>query len=179
MPRFIAARHVDTNSLSSVHTILIIRLAPRLLFVNIRRMKLMRFLISGGSAAVVNLSVLYVLTDWFGLWYLASATVSFFVSILIGFMLQKFWTFNHRQSHHRTHKQFLLYLAWMLLYLSLDIGLMYLLVDGASLNYLLSQFVTSGVLAALSFFVYSRVVFISKLTGLEFELEKTINSYTI
>jgi putative flippase GtrA len=142
-------------------------------------MKLIRFLISGGLAAVVNLSVLYILTDWFGWWYLTSATVSFFVSILVGFMLQKFWTFNHHQNHHPTHKQFLLYLIWMLLYLGLNIGLMYLLVDGFDLNYLVSQFITSGGLATLSFFVYSRVVFIIKPICPECVLEKTTNSYTI
>lgn len=135
-------------------------------------MKLIRFLVSGGLAAIVNLSILYILTEWMGWWYLASATISFIVSILVGFLLQKLWTFNHLQEH-RTRRQFFLYSVWMLLYLGLNLGLMYLLVDGIKVYYLVSQFITSGLLAVLSFFVYSRIVFIVKSTYPEFILEKT------
>ena len=58
------------------------------------QMRIVRFLISGSSAAGINLGTLFVLTHFFDVWYLLSSVVAFSVSFFVSFTLQKFWTFN-------------------------------------------------------------------------------------
>src|SRR3989344_3595798 len=52
---------------------------------------LVKYFFSGGAAVVVNLSFLYFLTEVLVLWYVISSIIAFFISLLTGFFLQKFW----------------------------------------------------------------------------------------
>src|SRR3989344_202517 len=40
-------------------------------------MRIVRFVVSGGTATAVNLGILFVLTHLFGLWYLLSSVIAF------------------------------------------------------------------------------------------------------
>ena len=42
-----------------------------------KKERIVRYIISGGTATGANLALLYVLTDWLGLWYLISAVLAF------------------------------------------------------------------------------------------------------
>lgn len=117
-----------------------------------------RFLLSGTAAALTNVIVLYILTDWLGIWYLASAVLSFLVAVVVGFLLQKFWTFAHRPGG-RTHRQFIVYLTWTTTSFFLNLIILYSLVEFIGLHYVLSQLVASALLAVGSLIVYSQLVF--------------------
>lgn len=120
--------------------------------------KVGRFLVSGGFATGVNLGLLYTLTDWFGLWYLASAIVAFVVAFFISFTLQKFWTFEDR-SQDGIHFQAGLFFAAALFNLGLNTLGLYLLVEYAGVHYLIAQIALSMVIAVENFFVYQRLIF--------------------
>ena len=53
--------------------------------------KIVRYLISGGTAAAINLSLLFLLTEFVGMWYLASSVLSFIAGFTASFLFQKFW----------------------------------------------------------------------------------------
>lgn len=117
-----------------------------------------RFVISGGIAAAVNLTVLYILTDWLGIWYLFSTILAYVVSFLIGFFLQKFWTFENDKKDV-LYAQMALYLFLVLFNLVINIVLMYVLVDLLGLWYMLAQFLIIGLIAAWDFMAYKFLVF--------------------
>ena len=73
------------------------------------QMRFLRFLISGGTAAVVDLLFLYVLTDGIHMWYLLSSVLAFLAAFSVSFTLQKRWTFRDR-SNDRLHVQAPVYL---------------------------------------------------------------------
>lgn len=120
--------------------------------------KIARYLFSGSTAAVVNLSALYILTDYFKIWYLFSSIIAFCLSLAVSFLMQKHITFRE-PSTERTKKQFLYYFTISVFNLSLNAIFMYILVDFLGLYYLLSQIVSSGIIAIESFFVYSILIF--------------------
>jgi dolichol-phosphate mannosyltransferase len=124
---------------------------------------MLKYVISGGIAATVDLFSLYVFTDFFHLWYLLSGVFAFLVAFGVSFTLQKFWTFNDR-STNRLKSQMVLYFLITLINLLINTLLMYFFVDFWHLSYLVSQVFAGILVASESLFLYRRFVF-GGLTG--------------
>ncbi len=123
-----------------------------------KRARLVRYLISGGTAAVLDLGLLYFFTDILLIHYLTSAILAFVLTFFVSFMLQKFWTFQD-DSTERVHTQAFFYFLMAFINLGLNTVLMYLFVDVGKFWYLGSQFLASGLLAFESFFVSRLFIF--------------------
>jgi len=50
--------------------------------------------IVGGIGAVINLTIQYFLTEYFGLWYIYSAIIGFLFSLINNYFLNYYWTFK-------------------------------------------------------------------------------------
>jgi putative flippase GtrA/aryl carrier-like protein len=122
---------------------------------------MVRFVISGGTATLVNLATLYVLTHFLGIWYLYSSILAFAASFFVSFSLQKFWTFGEN-SHDRMQAQATLFLGVMLFALSLNTVLIYIFVELANAHYLLGQLASGILIAFVNYFSYKHVVFSEK-----------------
>lgn len=120
--------------------------------------KIVRFIIAGTLGALTQVGALAFFADFLGLWYLLGSVLAFVISITVSFILQKWWTFNHRDNS-TIPTQAGLYLANALVNLGLNTAILYLLVDHAGLNHLVAQLVTSALVAILSFFVYNHLIF--------------------
>lgn len=120
--------------------------------------QIIKYLIAGGTAALVDLSLLYFLTDILGLWYLISASLAFVATFFVSFFLQKFWTFRDRDKE-AMYKQLGIYLAIALVNFVINIALMYAMVDGLKIWYMLAQFIVSGLIAVESYLVYKFFIF--------------------
>lgn len=117
-----------------------------------------RYLVAGGSAAVVDLGLLYVLTEWLGFHYLLSAALAFIVAFCVSFFLQKFWTFQDH-SVERVHSQAVLYFVIAIANLGLNTLLMYIFVEHFHLGYFAAQIFVGALLACGSFFISKNIVF--------------------
>ena len=125
-----------------------------------------RFVISGGTSAFVDLLVLFILNSILGFHYLTAAVLAFIVAFGFSFTLHKFWTFkSHEESAHR---QAIMYLGTSLFGLLLNTLLMYLfvghifsgiLVHQMKIKVLLSQVVVGVIVAFFSFFLSHHFVF--------------------
>ncbi len=123
-----------------------------------RYRQIVKYLISGASAASVTLGGLFVLTHFLGLWYLLSAIISFIAAFFVSFFLQKYWTFcDHDRDFF--YGQMALYLFIALTNLALNTALMYLAVDVLGLWYMLAQFLVALLIAIGSFVIYKFVIF--------------------
>ena len=105
-----------------------------------------RFVISGGTAFSVNLILLYIFTDFFGFWYIYSATLSFTVSLLVGFSMNRMWTFRDNLIN-RIHKQLPIYFLINIFNLILNNIILYLLVEEFRIWYILAQALASFLIA--------------------------------
>ena len=120
--------------------------------------RIIKYLIAGGTAAAIDLGLLYFLTDILGIWYLISAGLAFVIAFFVSFFLQKFWTFRDG-DREAIYKQMAVYLAVALGNLVINIVLMYTLVDGLKVWYMLAQFVVSGLIACESYWIYKLLIF--------------------
>ncbi|MBS4052329.1 MAG: GtrA family protein [Methylomonas sp.] len=119
-----------------------------------------RFLISGGSAAFVDLAILYVLTDVVGLWYLHSSILAFLVAFGVSFTLQKFWAFQDTRATARiVGVQGSVYFVFACCNLALNTLLMYVFVEMFQWWHMAGQIVAGAAVACVSFFVYRHVIF--------------------
>ncbi len=120
--------------------------------------KILRFLISGGTSAAVDLGLLYIFTDIFGIWYLTSTVFAFIIAFFVSFGLQKFWTFRDH-SRDGMSAQAGVYFVIAGCNLALNTLLVYAFVDHLGFHYLLAQIVASLLIACESYFIYQRFVF--------------------
>lgn len=120
--------------------------------------KIFRYLVSGGSAAVVHVGMLFVFVELFHLWYVLSSMSAFLIAFVVSFLLQKFWTFQNT-SREGVHKQAGVYFIVAVINLALNTLLIYVFVEYFNFHYLIGQIVASGLIAISSFFIYSKFIF--------------------
>lgn len=120
--------------------------------------QMLKFVVAGGLSTVANFVVLYTLTEFAHIYYLASATVAFIVAFVVSFVLQKFWTFD--QNTGAAHTQIALYFIAAMVNLVATVGLLYLFTDLLHMWYMLSAFFTALIIAIASFFLYRSVIFV-------------------
>ena len=121
---------------------------------------LIKYVVSGGSSAVIDLLAIYVFTDIFHIWYLFSAVLAFLLGFGVSFFLQKHWTFQDKSKE--THNQAMMYLVLAAINLGINTLLMYVFVDIVHIWYLFAQVITGGLIAFSSFFVYRKIIFNNK-----------------
>jgi len=122
---------------------------------------IIKYIISGGTAASVDLACLYIFTDVLGVWYITSASLSFLIAYFVSFSLQKFWTFRDN-GREKIYKQMSLYFMVGVTNLLLNALGMYLLVDGFGVMYLLAQIIMGALLGFSSFLIYKFIIFEKK-----------------
>lgn len=122
-----------------------------------------RYGISGIAAICANLATLFVATHFFGVWYIWSAFIAFVASILVGFTLQKYWTFRNA-TNGRTHKELANYFLVAVAGNLLGILLLYVFTSVFGIWYLFSQIIGLGIVAVLSFLANKHFTFKDKST---------------
>lgn len=122
--------------------------------------RVIKFLIVGGSAAALNLSILFIATSILHIWYLASSMLSFTIAVSYNFYLQKLWTFNVRNT--AIYIGLPAFASVSMFNLGLNIALMYFFVDHLNLWYMAAQALTSALIAFESFIAY-RFIFTERV----------------
>lgn len=115
--------------------------------------KLLRYGVAGATSTTVNLTLTWVL-ERLGVHYIAVVTVAFGLSVIVSFLLQKFFTFANR-SVTDTHKQFALFVVIALVNLAANDGLVYVQYTLLHLKQLVVvEAVASFIIAFYSYFLY-------------------------
>lgn len=111
-------------------------------------MKMIKFGLVGLSGIVVNMGLLYLLTEYAGIYYLISAVVAIELSILNNFILNDFWTFSSRRLIHRYSwiKRLFAFHIIAAGGLLINLGVLYLLTEYAGIYYLVANL--AGILVA-------------------------------
>ncbi|MFA4941480.1 MAG: GtrA family protein [Patescibacteria group bacterium] len=125
---------------------------------------IIKYIISGGTAAVVDLSALYFFTSLCGIWYVLSSSLAFLLAYFVSFSLQKFWTFRDN-GREKIRQQMYLYFIVGVANLFLNGAGMYLLVDELGVMYLLAQIIIGAILGFSSFIIYRFVIFEKRKIG--------------
>jgi len=120
-------------------------------------MRILKFLITGAIGISINLGIFHMLYI-FGTPYLIGSVIGTLTSIIIGFLLQKYWTFED-YSPERAHAQFILYTTLASVNLVLNTGIVYVLVSRFDVFYLFAQAIGAAIIAIYSFLIYRGFIF--------------------
>ena len=94
----------------------------------------------------------YLLTEFCGVWYLASSVIGSVISSVVNFLLQKLWTFENK-SLEKVHWQVIAFIFVSVGYTVANGGMLYLLVDRLHWHYLVAQIIVSSFLGFVSYFI--------------------------
>ena len=119
----------------------------------------LRFITGGTMGGLTYYILIYILTDFFNLWYILSSIIAFICNVLINFIIHRFWTFEDKNK--KATKQLIFYLILMVNYHVLNIVLLYLMVEYLNLYYLIAQLIITTVLFVPSF-IFTKVIFTKK-----------------
>ena len=119
---------------------------------------MLRFGVSGGISAATLMATLYALTEWAGLWYVASATLAWIASFGVNFVLQRQWTFA-QGPWRGAGPQLAAFTALFLANTAINAGLLYLLVERLGAPYLAAQLGLMGLIAAWNFVIQHWLIF--------------------
>lgn len=127
-----------------------------------KKMRVLRYLISGSIVTIIDLSALYLFTDIFGIWYILSAILAFIIAFIVSFSLQKYWTFVDN-SRENIHNQIFVYLIVTLINLGLNTLGIFIFVHYLVFHYIFAQIIVSAIIAIESYFVYNYIFNSSKV----------------
>ena len=102
--------------------------------------QLLRYLIVGGIAFIVDFSILYLLVNFLGFNYLIAAAISFITGLIINYLLSISWVFN-RSPESVLSSSFLIFLVTGLVGLGLNEILMFFFTHIIGLEYLYSKII--------------------------------------
>lgn len=119
--------------------------------------QIVRFLVSGGSAAFVQVVGLYFFHSVFGLEYLGASGIAFICAVSVNFVFQKLWTFDD-DTRQDVYRQGIFFLLINCVNLILNTAIIYILVNMCDVFYIFAQIITSIIIAVFSFFSY-RMIF--------------------
>ena len=110
-----------------------------------------KYYLVGASGIVVNLGILYALTEFGGLWYLLSSSIAIYVSITTNFFLNKIWTFKDTMTSQSTALMYIKFIGVSLVGMGIQLGFNYLFVERVSLYYLLAALISIGIASSVNF----------------------------
>jgi dolichol-phosphate mannosyltransferase len=107
----------------------------------------------GASGVLVNLGLLFYLTEYVGLWYFLSYTLAISASITSNFILNKFWTFRNSINSQRTIVMYVKFASVSFLGMAIQLGSVYFLVESLSVYYMLAALISISIAGAINFII--------------------------
>jgi putative flippase GtrA len=99
-----------------------------------------KFGIVGVLNTLINLFVLYLLTEIVGVYYLVSAVFAFLVAVTNSFILNKVWTFNEKLKY-KAHSRYAKFFVISVFALLINLLILYTGVELFGFWYLFAQFI--------------------------------------
>jgi putative flippase GtrA len=120
--------------------------------------QLFRYLWVAGVAFAVDFSTLFLLTHFAGLHYLASAAVAFLFGLVTNYTLSIRWVFSRRTVSDK-RAEFVVFALVGAAGLGLNELFLWVFTDLASLHYLVSKLISTGLVFFFNFFVRKALLF--------------------
>jgi putative flippase GtrA len=118
----------------------------------------MRYLLVGGTCAILDLLLLYTFVNYFHIWYLYAATASFTIVMVLGYFGQKYFSFRNYENNHR--KQLTAFIIVALIGLALNATFMFLFVGLMNLWYILASIMTKFIVLIWNFLANKKITFV-------------------
>ena len=112
--------------------------------------QILKFGVVGGTAFLIDYGLLFVLTEFAGIHYLISGTISFAASVIYNYILSIVWVFDPVGERSRT-KDMAVFLILSVIGLGINQAIMWILVEQAGVHYMLSKIVATAIVMVYNF----------------------------
>jgi dolichol-phosphate mannosyltransferase len=109
-----------------------------------------KFAFVGAIGTIVNLLVLYLLTEFVHVYYILSAIFAFVVAATHNFILNKLWTFKERLEDNFS-KKYVQFFSVCLISLIVNLFFLYIFTEIFGIYYLISQVLAIGIALFINF----------------------------
>ena len=117
-----------------------------------------RYFFVGGTAFLVDIGSLYILTEFFGIYYLISATIAFILGLIANYLLSISWVFNKRTLDSKK-MEFGVFTIIGIIGLVLNAVLMWFFTEYLSIYYMLSKIIAAAIILFWNFSARKFVLF--------------------
>lgn len=121
--------------------------------------QIIKFGVVGGTAFIIDAGTLFVLTEFFGIHYLISGTISFTLSVIYNYILSIKWVFDAKEGNSKA-TELAVFVGLSVIGLGLNQLFMWFFVDILQIYYMLSKIVATAVVMVYNFI--TRKLFIEK-----------------
>ncbi len=114
----------------------------------------LKFLTVGVSGTFVNTGVLFLLTEYAGVYYIFSSLIAIETSIVTNFLLNDFWTFG--EKHNNISKKYIRFLSYQLICMAgllINITILFLLTNLTNMWY-----IYANIIAIICVFIWNFLV---------------------
>lgn len=109
-----------------------------------------KFSLVGGIGTLVNIAILYLLTEKAGVYYIISAIFSFIVAMTNNFILNKIWTFKEKIKLD-VGKKYLQFGLVSITALIVNLFFLYIFTEFLGIYYIISQILAIGIALIINF----------------------------
>lgn len=121
-------------------------------------LQLFRYTFVGGFAFLIDFGTLFILTEYFNIYYLVSAGIAFIFGLIANYFLSVKWVFNSRTVKNKG-LEFLLFASIGLVGLGLNELFIWILTDILVVYYLFSKIITAFIVYFWNFFARKTILF--------------------
>lgn len=112
--------------------------------------QILKFGVVGGIAFIIDYSVLFICTEFFGIYYLISSLISFSVSTVFNYIASIKWVFDVNQKKSQK-KNFILFIVFSVIGLGLNQLIMWFGVDMLHIYYMLVKIGATAIVMVFNF----------------------------
>ncbi|MBI5680415.1 MAG: GtrA family protein [Methanobacterium sp.] len=109
-----------------------------------------RYIFVGGIAFIVDFGSLFILTQYFGIYYLFSAAIAFILGLIANYALSIKWVFNKRTLNN-IWSEFTIFTVIGVIGLGLTVLFMWFFTEYITLYYLFSKIITASLVLFWNF----------------------------
>jgi len=122
------------------------------------RIQFFRYVFVGGAAFIVDFLSLFILTDYFGIYYIISAALAFIIGLVTNYLLSITWVFNQRNINNKTI-EFSLFAVIGIIGLVLNELFIWFFTSELGFYYMISKIITAIIILFWNFFARKITLF--------------------
>lgn len=120
--------------------------------------QIIKFGIVGGIAFLIDYSLLYILTEFFNIYYFYSSIISFIISLIFNYIASIKWVFDVNEK--QTIKDIIIFIILSVIGLGINQLVMYIMVELINIYYMISKIGATTIVMIWNFI--TRKIFIEK-----------------
>lgn len=122
------------------------------------KVQFIKYVVAGGIATVHDFVVLYILTEFFQVYYLVSATLAFTVGITINYILSIKWVFDKRKFTNIYH-EIMTFVLISFIGLLLNNFILWMLTENFLIFYLYSKAIATVIVLLWNYMAKKTIIF--------------------